>query len=106
MSKITVSTVKEEALVEVIRLNSSFVAKAVRAADIAETINRIRQEDAPQTEALDEHGAPYSNDNEKPVMETDWDAWRDRGYYGLPVKEMFEKLLPFVIELRYALIGE
>jgi hypothetical protein len=105
--KIQISAVEMKALSEVIVLNSSFVAKAVRAADAAKEAKRILDEDAPFTEVLNEYGAPVpSPDGEHPVMEPDWEEWRKRGYTGLNVKQMFEKLVPFAIELGNALLGE
>lgn len=105
--KIQISAVEMKALSEVIVLNTSFVAKAVRAADAAKEAKRILDEDAPTTEVLDEYGTPVpSPDGEYPVMETDWEEWRRRGYTGLNVKQMFEKLVPFAIELGNALLGE
>lgn len=104
--KIQISAVELKALSEVIVLNASFVAKAVRAADAAKEAKRILDQDAPLTEALNEYGAPYSHDGEHPVMETDWEEWRRRGYNGLNIIQMFEKLVPFAIELGNALLGE
>lgn len=105
--KIQISAVELKALSEVIVLNSSFVAKAIRAADAAKEAKRILEQDAPLTEALDEYGEPLpSLDGKNPVMETDWEEWRRRGYNGLNIIQMFEKLVPFAIELGNALLGE
>lgn len=105
--KVQISTVELKALSEVIVLDTQFVAKAVRAADVAKEAKRILDEDAPVTEVLNEYGAPVpSPDGEHPVMETDWQEWGRRGYNGLPVREMFDKLIPFAIELGNALLGE
>ncbi len=104
--KIQVSTVRKEANIEVIEVNASLIAKAVRAGDVAEEAFRLMHEDAPQTEVLDENGEPRCDDGVHPVMETDWDEWRRRGYNGLAVRSMFEKVLPLVLELRDVLLDE
>lgn len=97
MSKIKVSAVKTEALAEAIILNSSFVAKAVRAADVAQRLERHMNEYCPTI-------------MEQPD-DKDWAEWKYRSFNAdqlgtETVADVYEKLVPFVQELCEALIGE
>lgn len=106
MKKIQITTVQKTANVEVIELNSSFVAKSVRAGDAAQEALRALNENAPLKPVLDDNGCEVLDDNGegKVLMETDWDEWRRRGYSGINVQDLLCKTIPFAVELRDALL--
>lgn len=106
--KIQISAVKLEALSEVIVLNTSFVAKAVRAADAAQKLKQHFDEYVPvsTTQIVDEK---TGNCSEREVP--DYREWAQRDYNlgqlgNDAIVDMFEKLVPFAIELSNALLGE
>lgn len=104
MKKIQVTTVQKTANVEVIELNSSFVAKAVRAADAATKLRKIIDKVAPQKPVLDAEGEPLTNpDTGEVVFEPDY-----KGYVNIDIEpeEIVGKLCQFVQELEGALLGE
>lgn len=96
--KIQISAVEMKALSEVIVLNTSFVAKAVRAADVAQKLaNHLND------------WCPVSKIEEAETF--DFREWEERGYNitqlrDNTIREVFEKLVPFVLELSNALLGE
>lgn len=104
MKKIQVTAVELKAQSEVIVLNSSFVAKAVRAADAAQKLKQHFDEYCPVI--LED-----STDLNSKVIGKDWEEWMHRDC-NLPqlgsntVADVFEKLVPFAIELSNALLGE
>ena len=107
MSKIHVSAVEIKAPAEAIILNSSFVAKAVRAADVADRLTRHLEEFCPEfTEAdRDPEGKPMKEGGKN------WVEWMHRDFNCRQlstetVADVYEKMIPFVKELCDALIGE
>lgn len=105
MKRIQITTVQKTANVEVIELNSSFVAKSVRAGDAAQEALRILNEDAPVCPVIDDNGCEVIDETGKTVMETDWDEWKRRGYSGLNIRDLLCKTIPFAVELRDALLN-
>jgi septation ring formation regulator EzrA len=102
MKKIQVSTVEMKAMCEVINLNSSFVARAVRAADIAKSLkNRI--EECCERYVLDEDGNRVVDANGKEVKEF---ALTSLYLQSEEVDTVYNRLVPFIIELCDALLGE
>lgn len=106
MSKIKVSAVEVKAPAEAIILNSSFVAKAVRAADVAQRLQRHMNEYCPAImEAPDDEGS-------EPVEKgKNWEEWEYRDFNccqlgRATVADVYEKLVPFVQELCEALLAE
>ena len=104
MKKIQVTTVQKTANVEVIELNSSFVAKAVRAADAATKLRSLIDKAVPSKPALDDNGNILTEvDTGVTIYEPD---------YTKPCKievepeEIIGKLCQFVHELESALLGE
>lgn len=106
MRKIQITAVEIQSKAEVVVLNSSFVAKSVRGGDVAAEALRALEQDAPVMAMVDDHGNDVIDETGRPLTETDWEEWRRRGYPGLPVREVFEKLLPFAVELRDALLND
>lgn len=106
MSKIKVSAVEVKAPAEAIILNSSFVAKAVRAADVAQRLQRHMNEYCPTIMELSD-----DVDAEPVEKGKDWEEWKcksfDADQLGTEtVADVYEKLLPFVQELCEALLAE
>ena len=103
--KIQIAAVEMKALSEVIVLNSSFVAKAVRAADVAQKLKNHAHYYCP-TITVDEK---TGNSLEK--IEPDYEEWMNRecNVHQLgcdTIADVFDKLVPFAIELCNALLGE
>lgn len=104
MSKIKVSTVKMQADVEAIMLNSSFVAKAVRAADVASHLKDLIETNSKRYE-LDEEGNRKLDKDGKPVQIID--VGSSHIYIDCPeVEDVYNRLIPLVEELCTALLGE
>ena len=104
MSKIKVSTVKMQADVEAIMLNSSFVAKAVRAADVANNLKNHIEADSKRYE-LDEEGNRKLDKDGKPIQIVE--VGRSHIYIeSIEVEDIYNRLIPFVEELCTALLGE
>lgn len=106
MSKIKVSAVEIKAPAEAIVLNSSFVAKAVRAADVAQRLQKHMDEYCP---TLMEQ--PDDADAEPVEKGKNWAEWKYRSFNAdqlgtETVADVYEKLVPFVEELCDALLGE
>lgn len=106
--KIQIAAVEMKALSEVIVLNSSFVAKAARAADVAQKLKHHADVYCLNItrEIVDEKTGDLSEKTEPDYVE-----WMDRDYnvhqLGCDtVADVFDKLVPFAIELCNALLGE
>lgn len=103
MKKIQVTTVQKTANVEVIELNSSFVAKAVRAADAAKKLREKIIRSVPQKAVLDENGDP--------VIEPGTGKAATEPDYSMPCnididpEEVVNKLCQFTHELEDALLS-
>ena len=105
MKKIQITTVQKTANVEVIELNSSFVAKAVRAADAATKLRSLIDKALPQKPVLDDNGNPFKEaDTGDIIMEPDYTS-SARISIEEP-EEIVGKLCQFVHELEDALLGE
>lgn len=104
MKKIQVTTVQKTANVEVIELNSSFVAKAVRAADAATKLKTLIDRVAPQKPVLDDEGKPFTDaDTGEIIVEPDYTRIIS---IDIEPEEIVGKLCQFVHELEDALLGE
>ena len=104
MEKIQVTTVQKTANVEVIELNSSFVAKAVRAADAATKLRNLIDKAVPRIPVLDSEGEPIIDANTGNVMlEPDYTSAVN---IEIEPEESMGKLCQFVHELESALLGE
>lgn len=99
MKKIQITTVEKTANVEVIELNSSFVAKAVRAADAATKLRNLIDEAVPKVPVLPDEPDPRLVDS-KP------DYTCPCQIEVLEPEEIVGKLCQFVHELESALLGE
>lgn len=106
--KIQIAAVEMKALSEVIVLNSSFVAKAVRAADVAQKLKNHADEYRTNVtvEIIDK-----KTDELSEKTEPDYKEWmnRDCNVHQLgcdTIADVFDKLVPFAIELCNALLGE
>lgn len=103
--KIQIAAVEMKALSEVIVLNSSFVAKAVRAADVAQKLKYHVDAYCPK-ETVDE-----KTGNLLEKIEPNYVRWMDCDC-NVPelgsdtIADVFDKLVPFAIELCNALLGE
>ena len=100
--KIQVSTVEMKAMCEVINLNSSFVARAVRAADTAKGLKK-RIEDCCEQYVLDKEGNRKVDESGKEVKE-----FKPTCMYlsEEEVDTAYNRLVPFIIDLCDALLGE
>lgn len=104
MKKIQITTVQKTANVEVIELNSSFVAKAVRAADAATKLSNLINKAVPQKPVLDDNGDPFVEAGTgNIILEPDY-----TGILNIDIEpeEIMGKLCQFVLELESALLGE
>lgn len=105
MKKIQVTTVQKTANVEVIELNSSFVAKAVRAADAAKKLRAIIDENVPQKAVVDSNNKPFIDaDTGEEITEPDYMC--SCNIFIPKPEEIVGKLCQFVHELECALLGE
>lgn len=102
MKKIQVSTVEMKAMCEVINLNSSFVARAVRAADTAKELKE-HIEQCCERNVLDDDGNKVVDENGNEVKE-----FKPSCLYlqSEGVEAVYNRLVPFIIDLCDALIGE
>lgn len=102
MKKIQVSTVEMKAMCEVINLNSSFVARAVRAADTAKGLKK-RIEDCCEQHVLDKEGNRKVDESGKEVKE-----FKPTCMYlsEEEVDTAYNRIVPFIIDLCDALLGE
>lgn len=108
MKKIQISTVKRECAVQVINLDCSFVAQAVRAGDTAEELKEFIDSIVPMKDVLDKDGMPilksYTDPGEQEtVKEPDWNEFT-LCMSGPQAKTMYEKILRFAAELRDAIL--
>lgn len=104
MKKIQVTTVQKTANVEVIELNSSFVAKAVRAADAATKLHNLIDKVVPPKPVLDDNGNPIVEEGTgNIIVEPDYTHSVN---IDIEPEEIVGKLCQFVRELEDALLGE
>lgn len=104
MKKIQITTVQKTANVEVIELNSSFVAKAVRAADAATKLRNLIDEVVPSKPVLDDNGDPFVEAGTgNIIVEPDYTSSVN---IDIEPEEIIGKLCQFVNELEDALLGE
>ena len=102
--KIQVSAVELQALSEVIVLNSSFVAKAVRTADAAKRIKKCI-EDYSTDNVKDENGDWKKDENGQYVTELNVGT-RNVTLDRDQVLDFYNSIEPFLTELVDALLGE
>ena len=100
--KIQVSTVEMKAMCEVINLNSSFVARAVRAADTAKSLKK-RIEDCCEHNVLDEENNRVIDANGKEVKKFEPTCMY---LQSEEVDAAYNRIIPFIIDLCDALLGE
>lgn len=104
MKKIQVTTIQKTANIEVIELNSSFVAQAVRAAVEAKTLKSEIMGATRQRVKTDEDGNTVKDENGKEIREYLWD---DGAQPFIPNPEdVIDNLIGFVLKLEAALLGE
>ena len=113
MKKIQISTVKKECAVQVINLDCSFVAQAIRAGDTAEELKEFIDGIVPMKDVLDKDGLPVLKNymdpadqetvKEETVKEPDWNEFT-LCMSGPQAKTMYEKILRFAAELRDAIL--
>jgi hypothetical protein len=104
MKKIQITTVQKTANVEVIELNSSFVAKAVRAADTATKLRNLIDKTVPQKPVLDDHGEPFTEAGTGIII-TEPD-YTNSCKIEIEPEEIIGKLCQFVHELEDAMLVE
>lgn len=101
--KIQVSSVKVESLAQVIMLNASFVARAIRVADYAAMIKDNMVNHCPPKQVVDENGDPVVDENGNDVYEPDL---THRSFIDVPcAQEAIDKLFSFLEDLEDALLG-
>ena len=102
--KIQVTTVEMKSNAEVIVLNSSFVAKTVRAAAMANELKAMLESNLAMIPKRDENDEEVKDENGRTVFEGDWEG-QTTMFIPSP-KVIRDRLCEFVIELENALLGE
>ena len=105
MKKIQVTTIQKTANIEIIELNSSFIAKAIRAADTAKKLRAIIDKNVPQKAVVDSNNKPFKDAfTGEEITEPDYTC-SCKIYIPKP-EEIVGRLCQFVHELECALLGE
>ena len=104
MKKIQVTTIQKTANIEIIELNSSFVAQTVKAAVEAKSLKSIIMRETPQRIKTDDEGDTVKDENGKEIREYLWDEGT-RLYISNP-EDIIDNLIGFVLKLEAALLGE
>lgn len=104
MKKIQVTTIQKTANIEVIELNSSFVAQAVKAAVEAKSLKSIIMRETSQRVKTDDEGNTVKDENGKEIREYLWDEGTQL-YISNP-EDIIDNLIGFVLKLEAALLGE
>lgn len=115
--KIQLSTVRQEADVEVVFVNANLICKVINACNAAQAIIDNAEQHycikAQREPALNENGEPIVDENgcgvEKPVLDKKGNQVYNYGNYRMAEDELRDlhiRVLPFLTELRNALEGE
>lgn len=115
--KIQLSTVRQEADVEVIYVNAALICKVINAHNVMASIIRKAKDEygikEPTHTVLDENGEPCLNENGYEIKERDVDengkpvvVYNSHKLDGKELAELAEVVLPFLNELRSTLEGE
>ena len=115
--KIQLSTVRQEADVEVIYVNAALICKVINAHNVMDSIIRKAKDEWHIKESthtvLDENGQPCLNENGYEIKEPDVDengkpivVYNSHKLDDKQLAELAEVVLPFLNELRNTLEGE
>ena len=102
--KIQVTTVEMKSNIEVIALNSSFVAKTVRAAAVANELVKLLEQGLAMQPKHDERDEEVKDEDGRTVFEPNWEG--QATMFVANPKVIRDKLCNFVTELESALLGE
>ena len=104
MKKIQITTIQKTANIEVIELNSAFVAQAVRAAVEAENLKSDILSSATMRVKRDAEGEAIKDENGKEVREFDFEHGCEPHICN--PEAVINNLIGFVLKLEAALLGE